>query len=942
MTESKQSRSSSGMDRFSFASGANAAFIDDLFTKFREDPESVEPSWRSFFEGYEFAAQGAGTGDSISAEEARNNSRVEALINAYRRLGHLQAHLNPLAPKPAVDPSMMPEAHGLKGVGGDHKFHPANLPVSGSISLPEVMDLLMSTYCGTIGADYREVNSIDAVVWFQNQMEGCRNKPPLSVEAKRHILERLGAAEGFEKFLQARYLGQKRFSLEGAESLVPLMDTLLDESSANGVEEVCIGMAHRGRLNVLANVMQKPPEMILKEFEGTEFKAFDIDGDVKYHMGFVNEVKTTSGKPIRLFLSPNPSHLEAANPVVEGFCRARQRLVADGDASRIVPVLMHGDAAFIGQGLVAETLNLSQLDAYQTGGTIHIIINNQIGFTTNPRESRSCAYSSDVAKMIRAPVLHVNADDPEAVVWTAKLAVAYRQKFHRDVVIDLIGYRRHGHNETDEPAYTQPQMYKTIDSHQTVYALYREKLIVEGTANEADVSDIEKAFRGTFQTAFELVRGGKYASGTVPVPTSLQRSMSYTKASAEDMEHPVSTGVAKDKLQAIGKCLTSFGAGFTPHPKLAKILDQRRTMLEGNGSIDWPFGELLAFGSLAAEKHHVRLSGQDCRRGTFSSRHGVFTDFNSGEAFEVLNTLGDGQGKVDIINSPLSEQGVMGFDFGYSVADPDALVLWEAQFGDFANGAQIIIDQFLVASEAKWKQTCGLVLMLPHGYEGQGPEHSNARPERFLQLCGNLNIQVAIPTTPAQHFHILRRQLHREFRKPLVLMTPKSLLRHPRVISSWKDFSDGRFEEMLPDATVKDSKKVESLVLCSGKLYYELDDHRTKNEGLNGTPIVRVEQLYPFPQKKMNDLIASYTNLKEIVWTQEEPMNMGAWTFVMPRLQEAAGTRVSVRYAGRPNAGTTAEGSLKAHAKEQQRIIEDAFAYLSKGVVSKVAAVKQA
>lgn len=935
---------SSAQTRFSFANGANSAFIEELFEKYKQDPQSVDASWQKFFEGYEFAAQGAGSGDSISAEEARNNSKVEALINAYRRLGHLQAHLNPLAPKPGIAESMMPEAHGLRNVNPNIKFHPANLPTPGSLTLTEVMDLLTSTYCGTIGADYREINDIEATTWFQNEMEACRNKPTFAPEIKKRMLQRLGMSEGFERFLQARYLGQKRFSLEGAEALIPMIDAIFEDASANGVEEICMGMSHRGRLNVLANVMQKSPEMMLKEFEGSEAKPFDIDGDVKYHMGFANEVKTASGKPMRLYLSPNPSHLEAANPVVEGFARARQRLVANGDASRIIPILMHGDAAFIGQGLVAETLNLSRLESYATGGTIHIIINNQIGFTTGPRESRSCTYSSDIAKMIRAPVLHVNADDPEAVIWTAKLALAYRQKFLRDIVIDLIGYRRHGHNETDEPGYTQPMMYKVIDEHPTVYSLYRDKLIAENVVAEAEVTEQEKSFRAIWQSAFETIKGGKYAGGSIPVPPSLQRSMNYYKATEEEVEQPCKTGLAKSKIQEVGERITTLAPGFTAHPKLSKILEQRKNMLQGLGNIDWAMSELLAFGTLATEGHHVRLSGQDCRRGTFSSRHAVFFDYNTGAAYEILNKIKDGQAQVDVINSPLSEQGVMGFDFGYSVADRDALVLWEAQFGDFANGAQIIIDQFLVASEAKWKQCCGLVLMLPHGYEGQGPEHSNARPERFLQLCGNLNIQVANTTTPAQHFHILRRQVHREFRKPLVLMTPKSLLRHPRVISQWSDFVDGCFTEVIADNFVKDAKSVQSAILCTGKIYYELEDYRAKNEAMQQTPVIRVEQLYPFPDKMLKNVLSQYPNLREIIWAQEEPMNMGAWTFVRPKISEVIGERVPLHYAGRISAGTTAEGSLKAHVKEQQRIIEDAFNLGKKSELSggKVAAMKKA
>lgn len=932
------SQSASGSNLFSFANGANLDYIESLYKAFKRDPQSVEPSWRQFFEGYELAAHGdvvarldkaanvmaASRGD---AEFDRDTAKVEALINAYRRLGHLSANLNPLAAKPALAPELTPAGAGLGSVDGNRRFHPSNLPNS-SLSFQEITELLQATYTSNIGADFRELNDVEMVVWFQDQMESCRNKPTLSRDQKHRILHKLIQAEGFEQFLGRRYIGAKRFSLEGADALIPMLDLIASESARTGCEEIVLGMAHRGRLNVLANFMSKSYELIFKEFEGSEFNPFDIDGDVKYHMGFASEVGTASGQRIRLYLSPNPSHLEQVNPVVEGFARARQRLVGDKDRSRVIPILMHGDAAFPGQGIVAETLNLAQLPAYTTGGTIHIIINNQIGFTTEPSDSRSTTYSSDIAKMIRAPVLHVNADDPEAVAWCAQLATAFRQKFRKDIIIDLIGYRRHGHNEGDEPAFTQPVMYKQIAQHKTALTQYVQKLVSEGSATQAECDRETEAFRNKLQVAFEAVHG--IASPKLPapvVPASLQRALSYRKATREEVAQSVATGVPLAKLKQIITTLTTLPSGFTPNPKLARLLEQRSKMLEGDGQVDWGMGELLAFASLALEGRHVRLTGQDVCRGTFTHRHAVWFDYNDNRRFDPMNTLAPSQGGVHIANSALSEAGCVGFEFGYSVADPDSLNVWEAQFGDFVNGAQIIIDQFLSASEAKWKQCSGLVLLLPHGYEGQGPEHSSARPERFLQLCGNLNLQVAFPTTPAQHFHALRRQLHREFRKPLVLMTPKSLLREPLCVSNGADFEKGVFQEVLDDTKVKQREKIERAIFCTGKIYYDLLKAREADKSLANVPLIRLEQLYPFPYQRVEKLLEAYPRLSDIVWAQEEPQNMGAWQFVRGRLLEVIKPGQKLTYVGRKNSGTPAEGYLKAHEAEQKRIISDAFAH---------------
>ena len=926
----------SGSSKFSFATATNVAFLEQIYAAYKQDPNSVDPTWQQFFAGYDFAAAGdplasalrsTGGGGATPAED-HETAKVEAFINAYRRLGHLSAHLNPLAPAPGIAQDMLPLAQGLQAVDPQRLFHPANLPER-AMNFPDIRSLLSSTYCGRIGADYREVNDIATVTWLQDQMESCRNKPTVSVEEKRRILQKLAQAEGFEQFLGRRYIGTKRFSLEGLDALIPLLDIIASDGAKAGVEEVCLGMAHRGRLNVLVNFLGKSLELMLNQFEGTEYNPYDIDGDVKYHMGFASEVSTMNGDGVRLYLSPNPSHLEVVNPIVEGFVRARQRLTGDTERRRVLPILMHGDASFVGQGTVAETLNLSQLTAYTTGGTLHIITNNQIGFTTEPTESRSTQYSSDIAKMIRAPVLHVNADDPEAVNWCGRLAMAFRQKFQRDIIIDLIGYRRHGHNEGDEPAFTQPLMYKNIAAHPTVFKLYGDKLVAEGALLAADVEQEASKFRDLMQAAYDAVHGKKSPVIPAPIiPASLQKSLIYKKASREEVARSVKTGVAAVQLRAIVAKITRVPSGFTVHPKLARLLENRQKMVEGKGAIDWGLGELLALSTLAEEGHHVRFTGQDAQRGTFTSRHAVYTDFATNQRYEPLNHLSPKQGAVNVINSPLSEQGCLGFEFGYSVADPEGFVAWEAQFGDFANGAQIVIDQFLSASEAKWKQTCSLVLLLPHGHEGQGPEHSSARPERFLQLCGNLNLQVVIPSTPAQHYHALRRQLHRDFRKPLVVMTPKSLLRDPLCVSPIADFESSCFQEVLGDAAVA-KENVERAIFCSGKIYYDLIKTRAEQSQYSGVPIVRLEQLYPFPYGKMEALLGTYPQLNEIIWAQEEPQNMGGWNFVRGRLLEVLHPTQKLSYSGRKNSGTPAEGSAKAHEQEQKRIVQDALARAS-------------
>jgi 2-oxoglutarate dehydrogenase E1 component len=932
------------MSRFSYATATNASYIEEQYEKFKVNPTAVDESWQKFFEGVDFAMA---RGVEVSSKQDGNKqagkaggdqeaAMVEAYINAFRTIGHLSAHLNPLEPKPALRQDMQPEYHGLKGVNQTRKFMSVNLPGGTPRTFGEIQSLMAETYCGSIGAEYRDNDDIEFIRWIQDKMESCQNKPVFSKEQRVGILQSLVKAEGFESFLQARYLGQKRFSLEGAETFMPFLETIAEASGSQGVEEIALGMAHRGRLGTLCNFMGKSYELMIKKFEGTDFNAFQIDGDVKYHLGFANE-RVFGGKPMRLYLSPNPSHLEIVNPVVEGFVRSRQRLNGDVARKKVLPLLVHGDAAFIGQGLVAETLNLAALKGYTTGGTIHVIINNQVGFTTDPSDSRSCAYSSGIAKILKAPVLHVNADDPEAVVWCAMIAAEYRQKWGKDFVVDLVGYRRHGHNETDEPSFTQPKMYKAIAKHPTVLTLYSNRLVSEGVVTEEISKKMQTDFRAEMQAAYDSVKAGEKSAKLKPnYPKSLDSIFNPVTGDEAAMEKSVKTGVAVAKLAELGTKFLTMPSGFTPHPKVSRLIEQRQKMLQKDGGgVDWPMAELLAFASLASEGNHVRLSGQDCQRGTFSSRHGVLRDYETGATLDLLNQLGSSQAPVEILNSPLSELGVMGFEFGYSVADSKALVLWEGQFGDFVNGAQIVIDQFIVASEAKWNQTSGLVLLLPHGHEGMGPEHSSGRPERFLQLCGNANIQVAIPTTAAQYFHILRRQIHRPFRKPLVIMSPKSLLRHAKVASPLEELEKNHFEEVLDDVRIKDPKSTKRVVFCTGKIFYEMLEAST-NTTLGDVALVRVEQLYPFPAKKISEILSRYRGAKEVVWCQEEPQNMGAWTFIRPRLEELLGSGLSLRYIGRRDAGTTAEGSTKAHAAEQARIVNEAV----NPSVSSVATVK--
>lgn len=856
--------------------------------------------------------------------EIAKQAAVLQLINAYRVRGHLIADLNPLGVKPSYHPELDPANYGLTIWDFDRQFMTGSLAVPGDLKmarLREIIEQLRQTYCGRLGCEYMHIQHPEEKRWLQERMEPQANNWPLDDTTRRRILLRLLQAEGFENFLHTRFVGQKRFSLEGGESAMVVLDECLERSAEAGVQEIVIGMAHRGRLTVLANLIGKSMAQVFGEFEGVvDPDMAQGSGDVKYHLGASGVQRTSSGREIKVSLSPNPSHLEAVNPVVEGIVRAKQTFMGDEKREKVLPVLVHGDAAFAGQGVVAETLNLSLLKGYTTGGTIHLVINNQIGFTATAEESRSSTYCTDVARMVQAPILHVNGDDPEACVRAMQIALDYRMKFRKDVVIDLVCYRKYGHNEGDDPSYTQPVMYRTIKAKESPGTLYTQRLLREGVVTKESVERIRRQIQDALNAAHEeaVRRGEKW---------ELQEVTEYEETS---IPHTCPRTAADEALiEKVVEGITTFPEGFTLHPKLKGFIEKRREILKG-GPIDWAAAETLAFGTLVLEGTPVRLSGQDSGRGTFSQRHLEYFDYNTGEPYTPLQHLDPRQARFEVYDSSLSEYAVMGFEYGYSLGDPLTLTLWEAQFGDFANGAQIMIDQFIAAGEAKWGQPSGLVLLLPHGYEGQGPEHSSARIERFLQLAAENNLQVCNATTPAQYFHLLRRQMYgghdrRGLRKPLVLFTPKSLLRHPKCVSALHDLTRGFFDPVLSDPAAVQPDRVVQVLFCSGKIYYELAAEREKRNAWD-TAIVRLEQLYPWPEQEVEAALWRYPSTAEIVWVQEEPRNQGAFLFVRDRLEALlAQTRRTLRYAGRPEAASPSTGSAKRHAQEQAAVIEDAF-----------------
>jgi 2-oxoglutarate dehydrogenase E1 component len=883
---------------------ANPGYVASLYEAYRQDAASVDERWALLFAGYEWARAGAGPD-------------IADLVHSYRELGHLVADLDPLGGSPRTHPLLRLEELGLREPDLDRVVDWAPLHGGGRGPLRDLLHALAETYAGTLGVEYLGISDKARRGWLQERMEPRRNRPELSAADRRALLERLLDAEMFEQFLHARYAGQKRFSLEGGEALIPLLDTLADEAARLGVEEMVLGMAHRGRLNVLAHVLGKPVAMIFAEFEGALLPE-DVqgDGDVKYHLGYSHDRAAAGGGVIHLSLAPNPSHLEAVNPIVEGIVRAKQAYRDDHERRRVVPVLLHGDAAFAGQGVVYETLALSSLAGYTTGGTIHVIVDNQLGFTTSPAEYLFARYPSDLAHVLHAPVFHVNADDPEAAVQAARLAAGYRQAFGADVFIHLVCYRRHGHNEGDDPTLTQPVMYEQIRNHPTVVALYTKRLVDAGVLDEAQVSALRQRRRAALEAAQatarrEMPRQQVFAFGGV-----------WQGLGWAGDDWSADTRVPVERLRAIADGLLRWPDDFTPHPRLAKHLEERHERVQRGGVIDWGTAELLAYGSLLLEGTPVRLSGQDSVRGTFSHRHAALVDAADGRAWVPLDHLADDQARMEAVNSPLSEAAVLGFEYGVSSGDPRRLVIWEAQFGDFANGAQTVIDEFLASGESKWQRMSGLVLLLPHGYEGQGPDHSSARLERFLQLGAERNLQVIVPTTPAQLFHALRRQIHRPFRKPLVVLSPKSLLRYAPSYSPLAELAGGRFRPVLDDPRAPAT--VRRVIVCAGKIFHALDAARAE-AGRPEVALLRVEQLYPFPAPELATALGRSASAAEVCWVQEEPANQGAWAFVRPLISPLLRPEVRFSYIGRDEAASPATGLYPIHQAEERAILEQAL-----------------
>jgi len=946
----------------SYLSGANIEFIEGLYARYLEDPSSVDPSWRDVFERNSgqgkpiYVGEGPPPGqgataprtalqaptpivahDAATAQGMMLQAKVDQTLYAFRLRGHLLAKLDPLGrPRPPLHHSA-----DLALVDENH-FSPAELEQyvdSGEVfptkrvRLRELVERLRRTYCAHIGVEYMTLLDSDRRRWLMSRMEHVENRVEPSHEEQRRILERLTWAEQFESFLHTKYLGAKRFSVDGGEALLPMIDTLLEEGGKLGMDELVIGMAHRGRLNVLTNILGKNPGQIFSEFEGpTNPREYMNRGDVKYHQGFSSDHTTASGQKVHLSLAFNPSHLEAVDPVVLGRVRAKQDRLGDTERKRIVPLLIHGDAAIAGQGVVAETFNLAELRGYTVGGTLHIVINNQVGFTTDPDDARSTIYCTAVANMLDIPVFHVNGDDPEACVHVMRLATQYRQLFKSDVVIDLVCFRRYGHNEADEPAYTQPQMYELIKGHPTVRHLYAQDLAQRQRLSAEEAEGLKQK---VVEQLGQIHAQVKQQSLFRP-PSAFEGHWNRYKGGADKAVPQPETGVAQATLSQLLAKLATLPERFSPHPTLARLLQQRRSMAEGKTPLDWSAGETLAYATLLTEGYGIRLTGQDVERGTFSHRHAVLHNVKTGETYSPLAHVAEGQGAWHIYNSALSEMGCLGFEFGYSLDRPETLVLWEAQFGDFANNAQVIIDQFIAASEHKWRRLTGLTLLLPHGYEGQGPEHSSARLERFLELCGDDNLQVCYPTTPAQIFHLLRRQMVRPLRKPLIVMSPKSMLRKPEATSPLEALAHGRFQRVIADvAGLSDvagprtaPQDVTRLLLCSGKVYYDLAAERDARKDTT-VALARLEQLYPFPEEELTSLMAALPNLSEIFWVQEEPQNMGAWRYIFPLLNKLASSRprsTSLSYVGRSEAASPATGYDKAHKLEQQTIVEEALA----------------
>jgi len=911
------------MKDFSYISNAEVGYIDDLYQQYAENPSNVDVSWQRFFEGFDFSRERfgePGEGGEVDATTLAKEVAVRKLIDAYRLRGHLESKTNPVRPRRDRKARLALSDFGLSDEDLNTEFDAGKEIGLGRTTLRNIVVRLKAIYVGAIGFEFMAIREPETWEWLRQKIEDEYPKfnPPL--EQKKRILGKLNQAVTFENFLHKKYVGQKRFSLEGGESTIPALDAIINKGAELGVSEFIIGMAHRGRLNVLANTLGKTYDAIFEEFEGSAIPDETLgDGDVKYHMGFSSQTQAANGQTVAVRLAPNPSHLEAVNPVVQGFARAK----TDYDKRQqgeVLPILIHGDAAVAGQGIMYEIIQMSGLEGYNVGGTIHFVINNQVGFTTDFDDARTSTYSSDISQVIESPEIHVNGDDPEAVVFAVQLAVEFRQKFKRDIFVDMVCYRKHGHNESDEPKFTQPTLYKLIGKHPNPREVYSKMLQERGEIDAQLAKDMDKAFRKELQERLDFVK-------QKPLPyicTPLEEEwLQLRRSFPEDFEKSPETAISEETVKKIGEALTKVPADFKPLKQIQRLLKDRKEQFSGEKQFNWASGELLAYGSLLLEGKDVRMTGQDVRRGTFSHRHAVLFDAETNKPYHTLNHISDEQAQMMIYNSLLSEYGVLGFEFGYSMANPNALVIWEAQFGDFANGAQVMVDQFITSTESKWQRQSGLVMLLPHGYEGQGPEHSNARPERYLQLAAEYNIIVANITTPANFFHMMRRQLAWEFRKPCIVMSPKSLLRHEECVSPLKDFTSGGFQEMIGDDYAKPLNKVKRVLVCSGKIYYELRD-KQREEKRKDVAILRIEQVYPFPISQFKDTLKKYKNLEDVVWVQEEPENMGAWTYILRVFYNDAD--VKFRFLGRKVSASPATGYKKVHDEEQAKIIHQAFA----------------
>ena len=910
------------MDPYSFLNTAHTAYFAELYDQYLINPEEVEPSWRAFFQGFEFGIEESKkeSSDFKNVEIPENilkEFKVVKLINAYRTRGHLFTKTNPVRDRRTYLPNLEIENFDLSEDDLKLVFNAGEIIGIGPATLTDILIHLERIYCSSIGIEYMYIRTPERIQWIQEQLNRNSNSPNFSIDQKKQILKKTIEAVAFEKFLHTKYVGQKRFSLEGGEALIPALDALIEKAAIDGVKEFVVGMAHRGRLNTLTNIFGKPVEDIFNEFDGKDYEEKGFDGDVKYHLGWTSNRKTDSGHKIYMNIAPNPSHLEAVGPVVQGIARAKQEKYHPNNIENVLPIIIHGDAAIAGQGVVYEVVQMERLKGYKTGGTIHIVVNNQVGFTTNYLDGRSSTYCTDVAKTNLCPVLHVNSDDVEAVVHATIFALNYRMRYKRDIFIDLLGYRKYGHNEGDEPRFTQPNLYKAISKHLNPMKIYSDKLINEDIISIEDVSKIEKKYKSSLEKKLE---NSKKDNNIEITPFMDYEWKGFKRVKKDKMLTNYETKVSSENLNTVAKVVTTLPKNKQFLRKTQRLINDRSKMFFETDKIDWGMGEMLAYGSLLNEGFNIRISGQDVERGTFSHRHAILKAEDSEEEICLLNNINNNQGSFNIYNSHLSEYGVMGYEYGYSLTSPQTLCIWEAQFGDFSNGAQIMIDQYLSAAEDKWKLQNGLVLLLPHGYEGQGAEHSSARMERYLQLCAKDNMYVANCTTPSNLFHLLRRQMVTKFRKPLIIFTPKSLLRHPKAVSSVVDFSSGKFSPLIEISKIENSK-IERLVFCSGKFYYDLNDHMEKNN-IQNTILVRLEQLFPLPIVEINDVLEKYSNATDIVWAQEEPRNMGAWSHLLLHSDKFRDFRVaSRRFYSSPSAGSSTR-SKRRHNEVIQYVFD--------------------